>query len=88
LVFPAKRPGFDPTRPQGLRELRRKAMHREHPPRPDEFDEAQQIGEVGVVGQRKGRITLVSVNRAGLERPARDDGGAGAGDFFQVLPVS
>ena len=83
LVVLADRPGLDTAGAQRAREILGEAVQREDAFGADGVDEAQQIGEVGVVRKRERRVALVAVNGAGVHRPAADHGGAGAGDFAE-----
>lgn len=65
-------PGFDAASAKIGGELLREPVHGQHPSGLDEFDEAQQLRIIGVIGKGEGGIAAMAENRRPVDRPARD----------------
>lgn len=83
LVVLVDGPGFDAAVAEGAGEVGGESVESEDALGGDEFDEAEEVGVVGVVGEREGGVALITEDRAGIEGPAGDHGGAAGADFFE-----
>ncbi len=68
---------------QVARKLRGKPMQRQNAFWLHEFDVAQQIVVIGVIGKRECGIDLISINGIRLDRPTADHGDAFTRNFFE-----
>ena len=83
LILIAQRPRFDATVAQIACKLGRKTVECEHPFWLHQIDIAKQIVVIGVIGERKRGVNLITINRIGIDRPATDHGDAFARNLFQ-----
>ena len=68
LVAVAEGEGVEAAGAEGLGKFAGEAVQREHALRLHEFDEAEEVVEVGVVGERERRVAPHPVNRARIDR--------------------
>ena len=76
-------PGFDAAVAEGSGEVGGEAVEGEGALGGDEFDEAEEVGEIGVVGKREGGVALIAEGDTRIEGPAGDHRGAAGADFFE-----
>lgn len=88
LVVFAEGAGVEAGVPEALGEVGGEAVEGEDEAGVDGLDEAEEVGEVGVIAEGEGGIGLVSVAAGGLEGPAGEDGfaegGAVGGERFEA----
>ena len=83
MIILAHGPRLDAPIAQRPGELLGEAVEREHALRLHRLDEAQEIRVIRVVGKGKRGVALIPEDRAGIHGPARDDGGASAGNLTE-----
>ena len=72
MVFFAQRPRFDSALAQIAREFSGKSVEREDALGLYKIDIAKEIVVIGVIGERKDRVDLITVNCIRIDRPATD----------------
>lgn len=82
MVGVGERPRFEAAVAEGGGKLAGEAVEGKHAGGLHEFDEAQEVRVVGVIGEGESGVALVTMDRARIEGPTGDHGGAAGGDFF------